>query len=760
MSLKVIPRTLRMNNWWKSKIPLYLGLFFLFAYPHRLTVDLVKQVSFLFLWLVAAASLGYFINDWFDIEEDIASNRENNVAGIASPARILIFTGLAIATILPWALSDRLLLLFFALLQIIAFLIYSAPPLRLKNRLYMGVITDGIYAFVIPSLIAITLAWEQKQLSVIIYVSITIWAFCAGVRAILLHHLKDRKIDKKVSVGNVVNKFGAKVNLALLNFLFLPEIVALLLILYGTENFLLNISFLALYLLLQIALVSVNGIRFSVKRKWLCGKVSLFEFYESWLPIILFIGMIEYDWRLVSFCLVFLLLFRLALYYHLFSLLKFLFYHIVLRIVYFLNNIIYHIAIRKTYFGVKRIILVLYYHVVLPTFYYTWFRICLPVYYFLRYQVFTPFLYKMAFNILRPLLSTIINYTIYGYRRVFLRLSDKQARSLNLEIPYLKYVLNGDFIPRAYTKSATVKATEGAHSNSNVPVNLEKNTTQENILHINPGKLSDDNLVVNGLWIGEELSRIELLTINSFIENGHEFNLWVYNTIKTKLPTGVKLRDANDIIPASRIFRYKYVNTFGHGKGSVSGFSDVFRYKLLLDNGGWWTDMDITCLKPLNISTPYFFRKHHDLPLVGNLMKCPPNSSLMKRCYEEASLTIDENNRDWHKPIKILNKNVFSIGLEQYIFDGFTNEDKWDEVKNYIKGNQSFSEKYLAIHWMNEEWRSRAMNKNDIRLRSTLGGELLRYSLIQAPTQYKDLYLNELRHRVWLPVYQLFLREV
>ena len=29
--------------------------------------------------------------------------------------------------------------------------------------------------------------------------------------------------------------------------------------------------------------------------------------------------------------------------------------------------------------------------------------------------------------------------------------------------------------------------------------------------------------IVHGLWIGEELSNLELLTIHSFIHHGHEF---------------------------------------------------------------------------------------------------------------------------------------------------------------------------------------------------------------------------------------------
>jgi hypothetical protein len=31
------------------------------------------------------------------------------------------------------------------------------------------------------------------------------------------------------------------------------------------------------------------------------------------------------------------------------------------------------------------------------------------------------------------------------------------------------------------------------------------------------------------------------------------------------------------------------------GKGTYAGFSDLFRYKMLFDRGGWWVDTDVVC---------------------------------------------------------------------------------------------------------------------------------------------------------------------
>lgn len=333
------------------------------------------------------------------------------------------------------------------------------------------------------------------------------------------------------------------------------------------------------------------------------------------------------------------------------------------------------------------------------------------------------------FKLIWSPVSFIVNRSIYLFRRV-LGWSDKEARSSMTHLSFAHFFNHHRSLPLQKSQI---------------------NTRQPNSdLKLLTGPLTEDNKIVHGLWIGSLLSKIELLTIRSFIAGGHEFHLWAYEPIRTSLPEGVIIEDANEIIDGAKIFRYKYTNHFGHGKGSVSGFSDIFRYKLLYEKGGWWADMDMTCLQPLNIESPYFFRSHHELFLVGNIMKAPKGSELMALCYKEANETIDENNTDWHKPIEILNKYVDELQLGQYVYSGYSNEDKWDEVKLYARGKVEIPDKYLVLHWMNEEWRSRKMNKNDLRISSALGKEMIKHNIIQAPKGKIESLKNELRHLLYL----------
>ena len=72
---------------------------------------------------------------------------------------------------------------------------------------------------------------------------------------------------------------------------------------------------------------------------------------------------------------------------------------------------------------------------------------------------------------------------------------------------------------------------------------------------MNAVAITSADRAIHGLWIGSNLSRLELLTLHSFVRFGHKFQLWVYDALATPVPAGVVLRDANEILPRSRIFR-------------------------------------------------------------------------------------------------------------------------------------------------------------------------------------------------------------
>ena len=117
-----------------------------------------------------------------------------------------------------------------------------------------------------------------------------------------------------------------------------------------------------------------------------------------------------------------------------------------------------------------------------------------------------------------------------------------------------------------------------------------------------------DNDTIQGLWIGPELSVMEQLCISSFLAHGHEFHLYVYADVRN-VPSGTVVRDGNDILHESFIFRYRE-------NGSLAGFANYFRYDLLLRRGGWWVDLDVVCLRPFQFQSAHVLG-HERLDLHG-----------------------------------------------------------------------------------------------------------------------------------------------
>jgi len=137
------------------------------------------------------------------------------------------------------------------------------------------------------------------------------------------------------------------------------------------------------------------------------------------------------------------------------------------------------------------------------------------------------------------------------------------------------------------------------------------------------------NKIIQGLWVGPELSVMEQLSIASFMRNGHEYHLYIYDEPKN-VPVGTVIKDANEILPGASVFQYKQYPSY-------AGFSNFFRYKLLLERGGWWVDTDTICLKPFDFPELYVFSSEmsQGLEVVNSgILKAPAGSELMAYTWE------------------------------------------------------------------------------------------------------------------------------
>lgn len=136
---------------------------------------------------------------------------------------------------------------------------------------------------------------------------------------------------------------------------------------------------------------------------------------------------------------------------------------------------------------------------------------------------------------------------------------------------------------------------------------------------------------IRSFWHRGPLPVRTWLCLKSFIDHGHRFVLYSYD--EPRVPPGVLLLDARTILPESDVFLY----ATGPGQGSVAAFSNVFRYKLLWEYGGWWVDTDVLCLDRPLPENEMAFGWESDAALCNAVVKLPRRHWLAERLYDRSN---------------------------------------------------------------------------------------------------------------------------
>lgn len=130
---------------------------------------------------------------------------------------------------------------------------------------------------------------------------------------------------------------------------------------------------------------------------------------------------------------------------------------------------------------------------------------------------------------------------------------------------------------------------------------------------------------VNSFWQGDPLPPLVRACLRSFIRQGHGVRLYSYQALE--VPPGVLLANAADIISPDQVRGLQ---------GSIVTFTDLFRYQLLLDRGGWWVDTDVYCLSPALPVGPRAWATESEGLINNAILKFPAGDPLCAHLVELA----------------------------------------------------------------------------------------------------------------------------
>jgi colanic acid/amylovoran biosynthesis glycosyltransferase len=299
---------LRLSNPWRYKVPLLIS----FCYFLLLAGDVQPYVAFMsFLAAIGTTigftGFGYLTNDLADRKKDGLAGKSNGTVNLSKRSIFLLFiTFLAIA-ILPWLyLPFNRVSVILIVVELVLFVLYAFPPFRLKERSYLGVLTDALYAHVVPAFLA---SWtfylvvnESYKNFFFFIIALSVWQLFSGIRNILSHHYKDHENDIASGTNTFATRVGKEKVYKLMYFVFIPlEIVSMMVFLAFIQ---LEIDYLFIVLIAFgiFAWFNFRKVTSETRVKHFTN-VFLDQFYIHWLPYIVLVAMTindySFGWLLV-----------------------------------------------------------------------------------------------------------------------------------------------------------------------------------------------------------------------------------------------------------------------------------------------------------------------------------------------------------------------------------------------------------------------------------------------------------------------------
>jgi 4-hydroxybenzoate polyprenyltransferase len=289
-SKKIFALVSRLGNAVKYILPPVFSVIYL---------SLSKDFTLPLLWkilLFSGATLfisvfGYFINDAADVRVDKLAGQKNMAEKIPIPLQICIaFILLVLGIVALRSVSSQLVVWTLVAAEVFFLILYSVPPLRLKNHPLLGPVLDAHYGHILPVFITLAVFFPGffKTLDPLLLLLYFLLLF-KGCRNILLHQIEDRTKDRMSQINTFPNRFGPYRTVLFIIYIVLPiEFIlgSILLYIFIPWPSLIGIGFISFLIFYIFNFAAWKFPKLPVRQLKLKPLYFLNDFYEIWLPFL------------------------------------------------------------------------------------------------------------------------------------------------------------------------------------------------------------------------------------------------------------------------------------------------------------------------------------------------------------------------------------------------------------------------------------------------------------------------------------------
>jgi 4-hydroxybenzoate polyprenyltransferase len=196
--------------WWHNKVPLSIVFVLLLVDGRRFTFGAFAVLVLVVLTVCAVGNYGYALNDLYDRDEDARAGRANAAVAMGSARMWLIIVLSGLCAVVAAAVAAGTAGAFVTLTELALPAAYSIPPLRIKERTWLGVASDGLAAHVYPAVLALLAVstWSLRPVLPLLAGSAVAWSVAAGLRGILSHQMHTAERDAQAGLATVVHASG------------------------------------------------------------------------------------------------------------------------------------------------------------------------------------------------------------------------------------------------------------------------------------------------------------------------------------------------------------------------------------------------------------------------------------------------------------------------------------------------------------------------------------------------------------------------